>query len=58
MILKYTCLKLKPLQEDGKLILKGICDALFAPELKTCRSVTGYIIYLNSAPKNWKSKKQ
>ena len=58
MITKYRCLKLKPLQENGKLILKGICDASFAPELKTCRSVTGYIIYLNNAPIDWKSKKQ
>ena len=53
-IMKYICLKLKPLQEDRKLILKGIWDASFTPEFKKCRSVTGYIIYLNSALIDWK----
>ena len=55
-------LKLKPtpVNKDGKqkFVLKGICDALFAPENKTCKSVTGYIVYLNDAPVDWKSRAQ
>ena len=56
-------IKLKPksvLNEQQKPILqlKGICDASFAPEMETCRSVTGYIVYLNEAPIDWKSKGQ
>ena len=55
-------LKLKPRQnvEGSKQILqlKGICDASYAPEMETCKSVTGYIVYLNEAPIDWKSKGQ
>ena len=49
-------LRMKPEKESKVWKIKGICDASFAPELETCRSVTGYIIFLNDAPIDWRSK--
>ena len=54
---KTKALYLKP-NNNSDLELKGICDASFAPELETCRSVTGYVVFLNNAPIDWKSRGQ
>ena len=56
-------LKMKPEVDkdaDGNVIwkIKGMCDATWGSDPDDGRSISGYIIFLNSVPIAWKSKTQ
>jgi hypothetical protein len=53
---KAKGLKIAP--DAGKEMLTGICDASFAPDKNTRRSITGWMILLFGTLISWKSKMQ
>ncbi|XP_016648868.1 PREDICTED: uncharacterized mitochondrial protein AtMg00810-like [Prunus mume] len=42
----------------GTMLLSGYCDADWAGDPNTCRSTTGYAVFLGHNPISWASKKQ
>ena len=51
-------LKMIPGKKFGRWELKSICDAGFATDPDTRRSVTGYFVFFNGVLVSWKSKLQ